>query len=336
MVQPEELGSMFEPVGISEIQERLYRLILQHPGVALTSIAEVASLPRRHVQEAARSLEKMGLVSRPAGTRRGYSAAPPEVAVEALILRRQEELERCRLAAIELGRQSREVAQSLNPLEVVEVVTGREAVARRFEHMLRTAKHDVMVLTKPPFAVALDESESNERSLMERGVRARGITDPDALALPGFLTRVERLVAAGEEIRISPVPMKLAVVDHRVGLVPLRMDEPGPKGGLVLHPSPLLDGLIGLFEMVWERAVPVPQPVDGEGGTSRHLLSQVDERLLLLLGAGLKDAAIARQLGVGASTVLRRVRRMMGALSAQTRFQLGVQAALGGWITRED
>jgi DNA-binding NarL/FixJ family response regulator len=55
-------------------------------------------------------------------------------------------------------------------------------------------------------------------------------------------------------------------------------------------------------------------------------------RILELLGAGLKDEAIARQLGVSLRTVQRAVRTISMALGVTSRFQLGAEACRRGWI----
>ena len=48
-----------------------------------------------------------------------------------------------------------------------------------------------------------------------------------------------------------------------------------------------------------------------------------DERLLELLGFGLKDEAIARIMGLGLRTIRRRIAGLMAAHGVETRFQLG-------------
>lgn len=59
----------------------------------------------------------------------------------------------------------------------------------------------------------------------------------------------------------------------------------------------------------------------------------MEERALLgLLASGLKDEAIARQLGVHVHTARRRITALLARLGAGTRFQAGVQAGRRGWL----
>jgi DNA-binding CsgD family transcriptional regulator len=147
-----------------------------------------------------------------------------------------------------------------------------------------------------------------------------------ALEIAGELEVLRGLVAAGEEARtLADVPLKAMIADRHLALIPLRLEEPGLEGGLLVHPSPLLQALTTLFEALWERAAPlrfVGESIAAGDGPLPALTAD-DERLLALLSAGVKDEAIARQLGVGLRTVERQVRRLMDAVHVRTRFQLG-------------
>jgi DNA-binding NarL/FixJ family response regulator len=146
-----------------------------------------------------------------------------------------------------------------------------------------------------------------------------------ALEIAGELEVLRGLVAAGEEARtLADVPLKAMIADRHLALIPLRLEEPGLEGGLLVHPSPLLQALTTLFEALWERAAPlrfVGKSI--AAGEALPALTADDERLLALLSAGVKEEAIARQLGVGLRTVERQVRRLMDAVHVRTRFQLG-------------
>jgi len=60
--------------------------------------------------------------------------------------------------------------------------------------------------------------------------------------------------------------------------------------------------------------------------------ASADDRLLSLLATGLKDEAIARQLGVSLRTVHRRTSGLSESLGARTRFQAGVLAERRGLL----
>lgn len=141
-------------------------------------------------------------------------------------------------------------------------------------------------------------------------------------------------MSRGEQARISlRVPMKLAIVDDRMAIIPLlRSGDDAVTASYVIHPSPLLDALSALFESVWERSVPVRQALRGALEPPGETLSHDEAELLTLLAAGLTDAAVGRAMGWSERTVQRHVQRLMARLGVQTRFQVGLEASRRGWI----
>jgi len=81
--------------------------------------------------------------------------------------------------------------------------------------------------------------------------------------------------------------------------------------------------LVQLFEMMWQQACPLP---DWTPGTSPSIGEEIDERLLALLATGMKDEAIARELGISIRTLGRRTADLLANLGARNRFQAGMQA----------
>jgi hypothetical protein len=81
-------------------------------------------------------------------------AAPPELAIEVLLLQRQEEQRQARLETARLSDTYRRAGQQRTATELVEVGTGREAIAQRFEQLQLAAQHEVLVFDTPPYAVS--------------------------------------------------------------------------------------------------------------------------------------------------------------------------------------
>jgi hypothetical protein len=84
---------------------------------------------------------------------------------------------------------------------------------------------------------------------------------------------VELCADAGEQARV--VPMNLAIVDDRWALVAARASVAGHNrvAALVVHDSPLLTGLAGIFEVFWKIAVPITSD-PGAAPTPETRLSQ--------------------------------------------------------------
>lgn len=316
-------------VGVEEDEEQAYRLILQRGAVAVRQVMEVTEWTQRRAKEVLAALESKGLVSRDPEKQRLFVAAPPLLAVEALILRRQRELEEARRAADDLQTMFQRAREADRPREHVEVVRGREAVGQRFVQLQQSAKAEVLGLIKPPY---VDPSGPNEVELemLGRGVRFRAIYDTTALEEPGMLEETQVVIDAGEEARtMGDVPMKMALADHHMALIPLELEEPG-TGALIVHPSMLLEALRTLFDSLWERAVPIGTERGAEAAAAPD---DREREIISLLAAGLKDQAIARALGLSHRTVQRRIGAILQDLGAQTRFQGGIQARDRGWVS---
>jgi DNA-binding CsgD family transcriptional regulator len=197
--------------------------------------------------------------------------------------------------------------------------------------MQQATREMVEVFARPPLAQsAPEEHESLQGSLNQRGVSIRSIYDGEAIRYPGTLEHIRRTAASGEQARVvSELPLKLGLFDRRIALIPLTQRDPHSMvdSGLVVHRSALLDALIALFEIYWQRGTAVSP--EKEASAARQ--NAAESTVLTLLAAGLKDEAIARKLGVSTHTVRRRIATMTERLGVTTRFQAGLALGREGW-----
>ncbi|MFI6285535.1 helix-turn-helix domain-containing protein [Streptomyces sp. NPDC051018] len=318
-------------LGVPADDEFLYRTLLGRPRATVAELAAVTGWDTARVRRRTRSLEKRGMLTRMQSRPVRFSPAPPDVAIEVLALQRQEEIERARLVAASLTDEFRSARRHVEGGPALQVLTDRESITQRFFQVQRSARDEILMLDRPPYAVQpAPQQTAVQRELLRRGVRHRTVYDHRSLGSPEQLARCRELSRLGEDGRVlADVPLKLVVVDRRVALVPVAESAEGEvREVMVLGASPLLDGLLVLYELLWQRAVPL---WPGAGGAEREL-SYEDERLLALSASGLTDQAIARRLGVAQRTVERRMRRIMNLLGARTRFQAGLQAANRGVV----
>lgn len=311
--------------GVGAVDEAVLRALLARPEATVVELAATCGQPPDRVAVALDRLCSQGLAARLAGDQPRWTAADPETALDALLLPAEQALRRAREAAAELAALFRATRTDRRVTGPVEVVTGREEISRCFLRLQQSAVRDVCAFDRPPYVHAAGNPV--EPSVLARGVRWRAVYHPESLERPGALTEIRKLVALGEQARVlADVPFKMHLVDGRVGMVALDADTATVRAAVV-HPSALLDALAMVFESCWARATPLDGAADDEAD-----LSDEDRQLLVLLAAGVKDEAIARQLGLSVRTLRRRVRRLLDLLGAQTRFQAGMQAARRGWI----
>ncbi|GAA3254631.1 LuxR C-terminal-related transcriptional regulator [Nonomuraea helvata] len=316
-------------VGVDAEDERIYRDLLRHPRATLPELAAHTGRTAVALRRACSRLEALGLVSRMAGRPVRWVPTRPDVAVAALISRREEGLAQARLAALALLAETPRT-ENQSPEELVEVVQGQAAVVQRFTQLQQTATEELLVLDRPPYAQDPAKQNVAEMERLAHGLLVRGIYDASALEIPGKLRLAQESAAAGEQARVSPeVPMKLAIADRKTAILPLSTDASAyADSAVIVHSSTLLDALVTLFEVLWRSALPLPVKPSAAGSSPAEL---PDPELFTLLAAGLKDESVARQLGVSLRTVHRRVSELMDLLGARTRFQAGLLAARRGW-----
>lgn len=147
----------------------------------------------------------------------------------------------------------------------------------------------------------------------------RALLDDDA-----SYDRARQEILRGADVRLLPDPgVDLVVADDHTAILY------GDGLALVVHPTPLLDLAVRYFDSAFDRAI----PLDRSGAADQSWrIADEDRELLRLLAAGLKDQAIARRLGIGLRTVVRRIGNLNRALDAETRFQAGHQAARRGLL----
>jgi DNA-binding CsgD family transcriptional regulator len=204
----------------------------------------------------------------------------------------------------------------------IEVLHGARSVQRRFYEVQQSAPSQVLGTEGPPY-IAPDTTDETVVLLLKAGMSYRILYDRRALDLPGRPYGEVLDVSDGRRVRVGVVPTKLVLTDEPVGFLPLHGDPDGPPAAIVVRDPTLLTALRALFEIYWERAVPI---------SVRPGSASTDDELLPLLVAGLTDPEIAAKLGWSHRTVRRRVRDMMTRLDAQTRFQAGYAAARRGWL----
>jgi len=325
---------VLDVLGLDDAEELAYRALVEVPSYDAGSLAERLGC---HPIEAARSLaalETLGLAARSSGGTDRYVASPPSVALAALAVRREEELRRAQREIESLTEVYRGTDADRSVSDVVDVVRGARAVGQRFAQLQMTAREEVLGFVKADIAVVSPEENTEEAAAVTRGVQYRVVIERSSFERPGFFAAASDSLKAGEEVRVvQELPIRLLIVDRRIALVPLPSGPDRSVGALIVHRSGMLDALIALFDRVWRDGLPLVLGTDGVvEGTSGDSLSDMDARILGLLLAGLTDQAVANQLGLSMRTVQRRVRALMDLVSADTRLQLGFQAARRGWV----
>ncbi|WP_345039765.1 helix-turn-helix transcriptional regulator [Streptomyces sannanensis] len=310
--------------------EAAYLALVEHGSLAPVELAgrlARAGSPAEEVQHAVTELTDIGLVSHTGDT---LTAQPPRAVLEAMAERRAREARLAYESAALLSRFWLDHTSGSNYIEVVDTSHSPGAIQQRVHN---EAVAEVRALSIGPVGGGerAPEVDTDALDALVRGVAYRVVYSADILQEPKALEAAHACVDRGEQARVFPdIPMNLLLCDDRLAVLSVVAPDRAGHHSVVVQPSGLLDGLIGVFESYWRVAVPLPRACEpAEGWVSP---TNEARQLLGYLSAGLTDESIARELGVSERTVTRRIARLQEVLGAQTRFQLGVQASRQGWL----
>ncbi|MFJ8038911.1 LuxR C-terminal-related transcriptional regulator [Kitasatospora sp. NPDC096147] len=309
---------------------RVYRALVHHPRSAVDALAARAGLSWPATRAALERLAAEGTAVMVDQADRTWEALPPMQVVDALLHRDAVRHADLRRAGAELERQyhtARTDGGHYGTLEVLDDSARFLAAARQLQ---RAARRQVRVIDMPPYAGSPGHHRDQEvlqRERMAAGVAYRTLYYEAAFDDPVAGPNMARMIEAGEQARtLGELPMKLVIGDDDLAIVILDADDRPGIVALLVRPSSLLQALSNVFEILWKLAV----PVSASGATTG--IDDRDRRILSLMASGATDDAIARRLGLGRRTVVRRVSALQARLGATTRFQAGVQAARRNWL----
>ncbi|MEV4944312.1 LuxR C-terminal-related transcriptional regulator [Streptomyces sp. NPDC053755] len=322
-------------LGLDAMSEAVYRGMLAHPQEGLSALAERLGTTLTVVRQAVDTLSELSLL-RPSGEHEGLRAVSPDIGMEILMARQQEELaaqqlqvEASRIAAAQL------IADyaDLRPAQMhpgVEQLIGIDQIRDHLRRLTRDMREEVMTFApagaqKPEH---IEAAKPLNRDLLERGVRMRTVYLESVRNSPHTVAYLNWLAELGGQVRTVPsLPTRMIVVDRATAVIPVSSDDTA-AGAVVLTGQGTLTALCALFERVWDAA----QPLGDTAGVNERGLSAQEQSVIELLAKGCTDEAIATRLGVSPRTARRLASDLMERLGARSRFEAGVRSVQQGWL----
>lgn len=176
----------------------------------------------------------------------------------------------------------------------------------------------------------LEEASLRDMRSLQRGVRMRTLYHHTARFNGPSQAYVAATTALGAEYRTAHALFgRLIIFDRELAFLP----EPAGSFGAVLIREPsAVHYLCEIFEQTWELAQPFS---DAAADGLEDVAREIDQTILRLLAAGLKDETIARRLGMSLRTVRKHIAAIMKNLGAESRFQAGVNAATANLVRHD-
>ncbi|MFC9392761.1 helix-turn-helix domain-containing protein [Streptomyces sp. NPDC057027] len=327
-----------QAIGLPASADEAYLVLVEGGALTLAELAEVLAVSPREATEVVARLSALGLVEtapRDGDTPATVRACPPGAPLESLADDRVRQASALRASSESLSRFWRDHhPDSAGYVEVVRTAAAIEAVRRRV--------HDEATRCVRGLSVGFPVAGTGRVTILDGaleamadGIEYKVVYRAQALSEPDVREVVQTCVQAGEQARVFPdLPLSLTICDEEFCVVNIPLPRFDQAHAMIVRRSGLLDAFIGVFESYWRLGVPLPAR-DDRGGTDADPSVNPPEdvrRLLMYLSSGLTDESIARELGVSERTVARRIARLQEIVGAQTRFQLGIQAARRGWL----
>ncbi|WP_331721279.1 LuxR C-terminal-related transcriptional regulator [Streptomyces sp. NBC_00212] len=173
-------------------------------------------------------------------------------------------------------------------------------------------------LTLPATAQCLSIAEEQFRLLSAQGVALRAVYPRHVLSDPDAAEHLERSAELGVQMRFAPAsPVFTAVIDRRIVFIAAGGEAPH-RTEAFFRQADEVALLVEAFEASWAAAA--------GGSAPAVLLSDEQRSVLRRMRSGMKDDAIARELGISSRTLTRMIATVMDALDARSRFEAGVKA----------
>ncbi|WP_031065703.1 helix-turn-helix domain-containing protein [Streptomyces sp. NRRL WC-3742] len=325
---------------VDPVDRQVYAWVLGHRRTAVKEFAHDLNLP---VDRARASLERLVALRLvfldPDDPDAGYAVAPElavtELAapVEARIRAEQEQLARTRALLADFAPVYQNSCGAGCSGTGVQVIASLPEV----RSALNRASDDctLEVLASQPgggsrVPSAMEEALVRDRALLGRGVRMRTLYHHTARfngPSQAYVAAASRL--GGQYRTAHQLFGRLIVFDRELAFVPV---QDGSSGAVAIREPSLVAYLCELFEHTWAEARPFADAAD-DG--LEQVAQELDETILELLAAGIKDETIARRLGMSLRTTRRHIADIMQQLNAESRFQAGVAAVRAGLLPEE-
>lgn len=259
--QDPALRRELEHLGLSPYEARVLLALLRLGTATIPQLNQICDVPRANFYGVLDALAEMRIAERLPNHRPMVWTTPGREAVldrlnalaEDRLREHKERTERVRTLLVEALPES---ATTMSPY--ANLIRSPRHVERTYNEMLRSATHEILMFTKPPYTSTKVNPVVSDT--LARGVTARVIYEMDTVQEPEYQDWLDAYDAAGVQARlIDRLPLKLFIVDRQSLLIGLR-DPDEPENGYpatlrIDHPGYAELHVVG-FEEAWARARP--------------------------------------------------------------------------------
>lgn len=311
------------PWGVDPRAEDLYRQMLRLPNASQDEFVNKHGWNREDFDTALRSLVRARLVKVDGDG--SHRVVPPIAALDDLVIAEESRLA-SRSKQLEDARQILRAYASEYRIQESSELPAAELVS--FGQWDEQMLHNLIAAADGPLRIVYSQFITEPAARLAQLERAIALGYPMQVLVPALTLNDERVMTGlqdldsiNAQIRLGADAKSSFTIYGTLAASTLTVADDYRCDRLVIRIPAIISILTSYFDAVWQSSIPLrPEEVDD------------DARIIALLGEGLKDETIARNLGISLRTVRRRIANLMDAVGAQTRFQLGAEAQRRGMV----
>jgi sugar-specific transcriptional regulator TrmB len=250
-----------QKLGLSKRESEVY--------IALLTKRKITSVSRNKSYEVLQSLVKKNLCTETYknGTK-VFTGIKPDIALKNIISVYENELNEKKEMSAEFREELMKIhsanQQGSGSLDYIEVFTDIGQVRERWESIERNTKKELLVFTKPPYSVSLEDTLEVAAEVKKNKISVKSIYEFSTLKsveeINNLLKMIDIYKKMGEEAKIiEELPMKLAISDVNTTIFVLDDKitmQPSMTTMVVEHPGFAI-ALKKVFEGYWRESLPI-------------------------------------------------------------------------------
>ncbi len=258
-----------QKLGLSKRESEVYIALLTKKEFTAPEIGKITSVSRNKSYEVLQSLVKKNLCTEKFknGTK-VFSGIKPDIALQNIISIHENELKEKKELTAQFSKELMKLhaanKNSSGPLDYIEVFTDIGQVKDRWESIERNTKKELLVFTKPPYSVSLEDTLEVAEEVKKNKIVIKSIYEYKTLQSIEEATNLLKMIdiykKMGEEARIiEELPMKLAISDLTTTVFVLD-DKISMQSGMttmIVEHSGFATALEKVFEGYWKEALQI-------------------------------------------------------------------------------
>ena len=262
---PARARSLLTDLGLSGYEAAAYLTLLRREVFSAAELSRTSEIPRQRIHDVIASLEEKGLCQVVTDRPHTVAAIEPELAVAALVARRerslaQEETRLTETAGVlhnELRQLYKKGGAPDGPLRYLQTYKSPVQMAAMAGKLAASARSEMKVFLSGPPAFSREESTRVFAEPLRREVKVRVLSDHSAPPTPELGRLMKDFFLKGLEVRLlegEPVPLRAQIAEDAV-LIYLKEPLAGPpaySATLARHPA-MATAMTLLFETLWDR-----------------------------------------------------------------------------------